>query len=132
MREHPVAQIRLATAREAVNVYAPAVAKETLQTGGAKNQQWIIELRIVGFPGGQRRIDAALDQPGQSDAGKVGGDERNDAENDKPAIAVDEKLDALIVTKNLPLLQRIKLGPDTSRAPRRQGWKRFFFQNFAP
>ena len=39
MGEHPIAQIGLAAAREAMNIDAPAVAKKTLQRGGAENQQ---------------------------------------------------------------------------------------------
>jgi hypothetical protein len=49
----------------------------------------------------QRGVDAALDQPRQRHAGKVGGDEREDTEDQVTTVTVDEKLDALVVTKNL-------------------------------
>ena len=52
----------------------------------------------------KRRIDAALDQPRQRDAGKIGGDQGNNAEQEQPAVAVNEKLDPVVVAKNLSIL----------------------------
>jgi hypothetical protein len=76
MREDLVAQIRLAAAREAVDVHAPAIAKQALQRGGAEDQERVANQR--GFAGFrlERAIDAVLDQPWQRDARQIGGDER--------------------------------------------------------
>src|SRR5262245_9979537 len=96
----PVPQIRFTAAREAVDVDAPAIAKQSLHCRRAENQQGIIELRDRSLLGGQSGIDAALDQPGQSDTGEIGGDQRKNTEDDKPAVAVDEEFDALVIAKN--------------------------------
>jgi len=104
MGEHDFAQIGLAAARETVNVDAPAEAKETLQCGRANYQQRVGQRRSVAILGPQRRVDAALDQPRQGDAGEIGGDEGNNAEQEQPAVAVNEKLDPVVVAKNLSVL----------------------------
>ena len=87
-----------------MNVNAPAEAKETLQRGRADDQQRVGQQRGAALLGPQRRVDATLDQPRQGDAGEIGGDQGNDAEQEQPAIAVNEKLDPVVVTKNLSIL----------------------------
>ena len=52
----------------------------------------------------QRGIDAALDEPGQSDAGEIGSDQRQNAEDDESAVALDEKLDAVVIAQNRSIL----------------------------
>jgi hypothetical protein len=52
----------------------------------------------------ERSIDAALDQPRQSDTGKICGDQREKAEDEETAVALDEKLDAVVVAKNCAAL----------------------------
>src|SRR5581483_4106243 len=104
VREDPVAQIGLAAPREAVDIDAPAVAEKTLKGGGAKNQQRILDQRAPPASAVERGVDAALDEPGQRDAGEIRGDEREDAQDEKTPIAVDEKFYALIVVKNRRVL----------------------------
>jgi hypothetical protein len=82
MGEHDIAQIGLAAARETMNVDAPTEAKETLQRGRPDNQQRVGQQRGGVLLGSQSGIDAALDQPGQGDAGEIGGDQGNDAEQE--------------------------------------------------
>jgi len=46
-------------------------------------------------------IDAALDQPGQGDAGEIGADQRENAEDKETAMAINEKLNTMVIAKNL-------------------------------
>ena len=109
MSEHDVAQISLAAARETVNVDAPAEAQKPLQRGRAQYQQRVGQQRNVAFLSAQRRVDAAFDQPRQGDAGEIGGDQGNNADNEQPAVAVNEKFDPVIVTQNLSILLAMKI-----------------------
>src|SRR5258706_3958390 len=104
MRKNPIAQVCLAAAREAVNIDAPAVAEKPLERRRAEDQQGIMKQRQTSIFGVQRGIDAALDQPGKRDAGQISGDQRQDAEENQPAIALDEKLDAVVIAKNFSIL----------------------------
>ncbi len=60
-----------------------------MQRGGAENQKRVLEQRSLGIARAERRIDAALDQPRQSDAGEIGGDQRNNAEDEEISMTVD-------------------------------------------
>jgi hypothetical protein len=102
--EHHVAQVGLAAARKTVNVNTPAKTKKTLKRSRAENQQWVSNERFVTALGAQRRIDAAFDQPRQGDAGEIGGDQRNNTEEEQPAIAVNQEFDAVIIVKNFSIL----------------------------
>ena len=104
MSEDPIAQIRLAAARKTMNIDAPAVAEKTLQRCRAEDQQRIVDQRSVSFAGMKGGIDAALDQPRQGDAGEIGGDQRQDAEKYKPAVALDKKLNPVVIAKNFSVL----------------------------
>jgi hypothetical protein len=57
-------------------------------------------------------IDAALDQPGQGDAGEIGADQRENAEDKETAMAINEKLNTMVIAKNLcvPFLCRLYWG----------------------
>jgi hypothetical protein len=72
-----------------VDIDAPAVAKKSLQRGGAEDQQRIPEQRATGVRGAKRRIDAAFDQPGEGDAGKVRADQRKNTQDEKAAMPVN-------------------------------------------
>src|SRR4029077_16647638 len=74
--EYPVPPVRLAAAREAVNIDPPAIAEKSLQRGGAQNQKRILERKRFTGAAVERGIDAALDQPGDRHAGKIGCDKR--------------------------------------------------------
>ena len=87
-----------------MNVNTPTEAKEALQRSRAENQQRVSDERGAAVLGMQRRIDAAFDQPGQGYAGKIGGDQRNNAKKEQSAVAVNEKLDPMIIVKNLSIL----------------------------
>jgi len=50
------------------------------------------------------RIDGVLDEPRQRHAGKVRGDQGKNPKNQETAIAINEKLDAVVMTKNLGFL----------------------------
>jgi len=102
--EHDIAQVRLATTREAVNINAPAKAKKALQRCRAENQQGVSDERRVAVPGAQRRVDAAFDQPWQGQTGKIGGDQGKNTEQEQPAVAVNEKLDPVVIAQNLRVL----------------------------
>ena len=52
----------------------------------------------------QRRIDASFDKPRHGDAGEIGSDEGENAEDEKASITVNEKFDALIIAKNRSVL----------------------------
>ena len=104
MGEHDIAQVGLATAREAVNVNAPAEAKKALQRCRAENQQGISDERSVAVLGAHRRVDAAFDQPWQGKTGKISGDQGKNAEKEQPSVAVNEKLDPVVIAKNLCVL----------------------------
>jgi hypothetical protein len=104
MRKHAIAQIGFAAAREAVNVDAPAVTEKSLQRRAEQNQRGILDQRALAVRAAQRRVDAALDQPRQGDTGKVGGNEREDAEKQEPAVAINEKLDAMVIAENRSVL----------------------------
>jgi hypothetical protein len=101
--KYAVPKLGFAATREAVDVDAPAVAEETLQGCGAEDQQRILEQGTIGG-GAERRIDAIFDQPGQSDAREIGGDERKDAEDEITPVALNEKLDAVVVAENRRIL----------------------------
>jgi hypothetical protein len=60
-----------------------------------------VEQRAIAGTLAKSRVDTVLDQPRQGDAGEIGGNQRNDAENKKPAMAIDQKPDAVVMTKNL-------------------------------
>jgi len=104
MGKNAIAQIGFAAPRETVNVDAPTVAEKSLQRRAEQNQRGIFDQRPLGVSGPERRIDTALDQPRQRDTGEVGGDEREDAENEEPAVAINEKLDPMVIAKNRPVL----------------------------
>jgi hypothetical protein len=60
----------------------------------------------------ESRIDAALDQPGDGDAREVGRDQRQDTEDEKPPVPVNEEFDAVVITKNFSVLwQAAEKGP---------------------
>jgi hypothetical protein len=98
--KHPIAQIGFAAARETMNMDAPAIAEEALQCRAEQNQRGIFDQRALAIRAAQRRVDTALNQPRQRDTGQVGGDEREDAENEKAAVAINQKLDAMVIAKN--------------------------------
>jgi hypothetical protein len=52
----------------------------------------------------ERGIDTVLDQPRQSDPCQIGRYEGKNAEDEKTAIAINEKLDTMIIAKNLSVL----------------------------
>jgi hypothetical protein len=52
----------------------------------------------------ESRIDAALDQPGDGDAREIGRDQRQNTENEKPPVPVNEKFDAVVIVKNILFL----------------------------
>jgi hypothetical protein len=87
-----------------VDVDAPAVTEKPLQGRGAENQQGVAQQRSVGGVPIKRRIEAAFDQPGERNAREVGGDQRYNAKKQKPAVALDEKFDAVVMTENLFVL----------------------------
>ena len=88
-----------------MNVDAPAVAKKSLHRGGAEDQQRIAEQRALGAMV-KSGIDAALDQPRQGDAGEIGADQRKNAENEETAMTINEKLNTMVIAKNLCVLFR--------------------------
>jgi hypothetical protein len=104
MSEHSIAQIGFAAPRKAVDIDTPAVTEESLQRGSTENQQRIFEQGSIAFRRAQRRVDAVLDQPGQSDTGEIGSDKRDNAEDKKMPVAVDEKLNAVVIAKNRGVL----------------------------
>jgi len=59
-----------------------------LQRGGAEDPQRVFDERTMAVRA-KSRIDTALDQPGQGDAGEVGGNQRQNAEDKKTAMALD-------------------------------------------
>src|SRR6266545_8007191 len=104
MSEHSIAQIGFAATRKAVDIDTPAVAEESLQRGSTENQQRIFEQGSTALRRAQRRVDTVLDQPGQSDTGEIGSDKRENAEDKKMPVAVDEKLNAVVIAKNRDVL----------------------------
>jgi putative intracellular protease/amidase len=66
-------------------------------------QQRILEQRSTGAAV-KRGVDAAFDQPRQGDAGEIGSDQRKKAEDEKAAVALDQKLDTVVVAKNCDAL----------------------------
>jgi hypothetical protein len=99
MSKYPVAKVGFAAARETVDVDAPEVAEKPLQRRGTENQQRILEQGTIGV-GADRRIDAALDQPGQGDTREIGSDERENAKDEKTPVAINKELDAVVVAEN--------------------------------
>ena len=96
---YAVPKVGFAAARETVDVDAPEVAEKPLQRRGTENQQRILEQGTIGV-GADRRIDAALDQPGQGDAREIGSDERENAKDEKTPVAINKELDAVVVAEN--------------------------------
>jgi len=60
-----------------------------------------MDQRWIAVFGAERGIDPVLDQPWQRNAGEVGGDQRKNTENEKTAVAVNEKLDPVVIAKNI-------------------------------
>jgi hypothetical protein len=89
MGKNPIPQIGLAAPRETVDIDAPAVTKKALHSGGAEDQQRILDQRAIAGRGAKRGIDAALDQPRQANAGEVGGNQRQNAQDEKPSMPVN-------------------------------------------
>jgi hypothetical protein len=101
--KYAVPKLGFAATRETVDINAPAIAEETLQRGGAEDQQRILKQRTIGR-GAERRIDTALDQPGQGDAREIGGDERQNAKDEITSVAINEKFDPVVVATNCRIL----------------------------
>ena len=104
MGENSIPQVRFATAGETVNVDPPAITENALECGGAQNQQGVFQREYLGGALMQCRIDASLDQPGKGHAGEIGSDERENSEDEKTPVTLDEKLDAVVIAQNRDVL----------------------------
>jgi len=87
-----------------VDVNPPKISEQTLEGGGADNQRWIFEQRAIAPRVAKRRIDAVLDQPGQGDAREIRRDQRENAQDEKAAVAINQELDAMVMAKNRSVL----------------------------
>ena len=80
-----------------MNIDAPAITEKSLEHGSAENHQRVAEQRPRVARPIQGRIDPSLDQPGKRHAGKIRGDQRKNAQDEKMTVAVNEKLDPVVV-----------------------------------
>ena len=87
-----------------MNIDPPAVAEKSLERGGPQDQQRILNQRWAGLFGAESRIDAALDQPRNGDTRQIRSDQRQNAEDEKTAMAVNKKFDPVVIATNFGVL----------------------------